>query len=196
MNSVDIGGDATATTRRSVLLASLMLLAASCSRRAALPVSDAADEPTPDPLFLSISRIITGHGDLNPITGARLSKAFADLAPDVHAKILRLPRIWNAGMSPDAALAAARAVGLEPVALAVVAAWYTGTAGTGPKAVTVSYRDALMQRPVADGLYSPTYALGGPAWWTAEPPEVRVVPSTTQTAPAPPTVGTPETRKP
>jgi hypothetical protein len=58
----------------------------------------------------------------------------------------------------------------RPTALANITAWYTGSVGKGPQAITVSYRDALMQRPVDDGLFPPTYAQGGPAWWTAEPP--------------------------
>jgi len=58
----------------------------------------------------------------------------------------------------------------KPAALAIITAWYTGTVGKGVHAVTVSYRDALMQRCVDDGLSPPTYVQGGPAWWTAAPP--------------------------
>ena len=36
--------------------------------------------------------------------------------------------------------------------------------------VALNGLDTLMQRPVDDGLFPPTYAQGGPAWWTAEPP--------------------------
>jgi hypothetical protein len=178
-----------------VLGASLLLLAAACAQHAASPpAADAVREPSPDPAFLAMSQVLTGHADIDALTAARLSDAFATLAPDVHAQIRTLCRTIRAGMTPDAALAAADGVGLKAVALTVVAAWYTGTAGSGPKAITVAYRDALMQRPVADALIPPTYALGGPAWWTAEPPEVGLTRPTVR-APNPPTTGTPEPKK-
>ena len=54
--------------------------------------------------------------------------------------------------------------------LTLVAAWYTGTVGHGQQAEIVSYADALMYRPVSDGLPVPTYCLDGPLWWSAPPP--------------------------
>lgn len=176
-------------SRRHVLAASLAILAAACAKRATAPI--AASEPQPDPVFLGLSRLLTGHDDLEPLTAARLSTAFAHIAPDVHRQIGHLAGIVRPGMSPDQALAAADAAGLKAVALTLVAAWYTGTAGSGSNAVTVSYREALMQRPVADALSPPTYALGGPAWWTAEPPPIGLSRPVAR-APAPPTVGNPE----
>lgn len=181
-------------TRRTVLGASLLLLAAACSKRAASPPIAGAPDPRPDPAFFTMSQILLGHSDIAPLTAARLSEAFATLAPDIHVQISTLSRTIRAGMTPIEALAAADAAGLKAAALVVVAAWYTGTAGSGPKAITVSYRDALMQRPVADALAPPTYALGGPGWWTAEPPEVGL-PCPTVRAPNPPTTGTPEPKK-
>lgn len=178
-------------TRRAVLGTSLLLLAAACSKHATSPPLAGARAPSPDPAFLAMSQVLLGHSDIDALTAARLSDAFATLAPDVHAQIRTLCRTIHTGMTPDDALAAADAIGLKAAALVVVAAWYTGTAGSGPKAITVSYRDALMQRPVADALAPPTYALGGPAWWTAAPPDVGLTRSTTR-APAPPTTGTPE----
>lgn len=181
-------------TRRAVLGTSLLLLAAACAKHAASPPAVAGRAPSPDPAFLAMSQVLTGHVDIDPLTAARLSDAFATLAPDVHAHIRTLCRTIRAGMTPDAALAAANAIGLSAVALTVVAAWYTGAAGSGSKAITVSYRDALMWRPTADALAPPTYALGGPAWWTAEPPEVGLTRPTVR-APSPPTTGTPEPKK-
>lgn len=186
-----IAEDSFAPTRRILLGFSLTLIAAACSKRAAIPLSALAAEPRPDPAFLALSQTITGHADLSPLTAARLSSAFADIAPAVQPHFSTLERLIRSDMSPDDALAVADSAGLKPVALAIVAAWYTGTAGSGPKAVTVSYHDALMQRPVADALSPPTYALGGPAWWTASPPEVGLS-RPLAPAPAPPTVGNPE----
>lgn len=183
--------NSTNTTRRHVLAASLVLLAAACAERAELPRSTLSHEPPADPVFLALSRTITGHDDLDALTAARLSSAFAAIAPPIHTQILALGRVLRSDMSPEDALAAADQADLKAIALTVVAAWYTGTAGSGLKAVTVSYRDALMQRPVADALSPPTYALGGPAWWTAEPPPVGLSRPVAR-APAPPTVGNPE----
>jgi hypothetical protein len=138
-----------------------------------------------------LSALLTGHADLDPLTGARLAAAFATLAPDVHAAFPTLGKLARPDMSPQDVLAAVDQSDLKSAALAIVAAWYTGTAGTGTKAITVSYRDALMQRPVADALAPSTYALGGPGWWTAPPPEVGLSRSTAQ-ASTPATTGSPE----
>ncbi|MES2533245.1 MAG: sugar dehydrogenase complex small subunit, partial [Pseudomonadota bacterium] len=94
------------------------------------------------------------------------------------------------GMAPDALLAAASSAGLRGTALSVVAAWYTGTVVAGGKTAVVAYEQALMYRPVADGLTVPTYCNEGPLWWTAPPPEAGV-PSPQQAAhpsPTPPPV--------
>ena len=162
-------------TRRAVL-ASLgaALLISACGRREAMPSAVAAPSPAPVEAgdFLRVSQALTGHPDLDATTAARLVQAFARAAPDVQAHFGALGAVVHAGVSAPEALAAATAAGLRPVALAIVAAWYTGTVGQGTRALTVSYRDALMQRPVADALTPPTYVGGGPGWWTAPPPDV------------------------
>lgn len=182
------------TTRRAVVGASLLLLAAACSRHSTRALVADEREPSPDPAFLAMSQVLLGDRDLSALTAARLADAFAMLAPDVHAQLPGLSRALHSDLSPDQAIAAADAVGLKAIALVIVAAWYTGTAGSGPKAITVSYRDALMHRPVADALAPPTYALGGPAWWTESPPDVGLS-RPAEAAPAPATVGTPEPKK-
>lgn len=186
------GGFAAPSTRRAVLIGlSVAMFAASCSRKPGAPDEAASNEPPENPEFVRLSALLTGHSDLDPLTGARLAAAFSTLAPDVHAQFPALGKLAHSGMPPQDLLAAADQAGLKPVALAIVAAWYTGTAGNGPKAITVSYRDALMQRPVADALAPPTYALGGPGWWIAPPPDVGLSRPTVQ-APVPATVGNPE----
>ena len=159
-------------TRRAVLVgASVALFGVACA-----PRPDGLGAATPqaasDPEFLRLSQTLTGHADLDPVTAGRLSAAFAQVAPDQHAHFKQLEALTKPGMAPADALAAATAVGLGPTVLAIVAAWYTGTAGSGTRAITVAYRDALMQRPVADALDPPTYAMGGPGWWVAAPPDV------------------------
>jgi hypothetical protein len=76
--------------------------------------------------------------------------------------------------------------------LTLVAAWYTGTVGYGAQAEMVSYVDALMYRPVSDGLRAPTYC-DGPIWWTEPPPAAGV--SAPAGMPLAPPVSPPRTPK-
>lgn len=159
----------TPASRRSVLIGiSVALFVAACGERrqksAAAPI-----EPEPDPAFLALSRALTGKQDLDPLTAARLSDAFRRTAPDIHNRFADLARLTKSG---PVSLLALDNHHLRAAALAIVAAWYTGSLGKGPRTVTVAYRDALMQRTVADAMYPPTYALGGPGWWTEAPPPV------------------------
>jgi hypothetical protein len=158
-------------TRRGFLLAvgSVSLLAA-CRDKAPAVATPAAAAPAArtDTAFLSLSRALTDKNDLDPATAERIEKAFATLQPDLHAQFPAL--VTLAGQVSGATALVAAAGEAQPAALAIITAWYTGTVGKGLHAVTVSYRDALMQRCVDDGLSPPTYVQGGPAWWTAAPP--------------------------
>ena len=158
-------------TRRGFLLAvgSVSLLAA-CRDKAAPRTTEPAAAPVAkaDPAFLDLSRALTGKNDLDPATADWIEKAFATLQPDLHAQFPAL--VTLAGQVSGAQALVDAAGDAKPAALAIITAWYTGTVGKGVHAVTVSYRDALMQRCVDDGLSPPTYVQGGPAWWTAAPP--------------------------
>jgi hypothetical protein len=176
-------------SRRSVVVsAGGALLLVACGRHAASSGEGIAKvAATADSIdFLHLSQALTGHADLDATTARRLVDAFAGAAPAMKALFASLGALARPGASPADMLAAATAVGLRPVASAIVAAWYTGTVGEGVKARTVSYRDALMQRTVADALLPPTYILGGPAWWTAPPPEVGVPARATHAVPITP----------
>ena len=129
-----------------------------------------------DPAFLGLSQALTGHADLDAVTAARISQGFGQLYPEMKAHFPTLVALAAEHPQPNALLAAATQSGLAEPALAIVAAWYMGTVGKGQDAISVAYADALMFRPVADALYPPTYSLGGPGWWTAEPPPVGVSP--------------------
>jgi len=160
-------------TRRHFLLGvgSASLLAA-CHGKVPATAVDAAPDKAPaskaDPSFLRLSQALTDKRDLDPATADRIEKAFATLQPDLHARFPALTAL--AGQTSGAQALLAAAGDARPAALAIITAWYTGTVGKGVHAVTVSYREALMQRPADDGLFPATYAQGGPAWWTAEPP--------------------------
>lgn len=166
---------------------------------------------TPPPLspqalaFLDFSKRITGHADLKPDTAARIEAAMRKTYPDFAAQSPRLNTLLQDQQEPKALLAAASEAGLRELTLAIVAAWYTGTIGKGKQAVVVSYAEALMYQPVADGQTVPTYCNYGPLWWTKAPPAIRVsapvepppsaplaAPAAAPAAPAPATTGTPE----
>lgn len=127
----------------------------------------AADVTTADAAFLQLSMALTGKRDLDPFVAGRIRVALAALDPATTAK---LPELQRLASSADAPAGIVAVPGVKDAALSIIAAWYTGTVGKGTRAVTVAYRDALMQRPVDDGLFPATYAMGGPAWWVAAPP--------------------------
>jgi hypothetical protein len=135
--------------------------------------------------FLALSRSVTGYQDLPVTTASRLFVAMQRADRDFAAKAGALAALVQGQPTPAALLEAAKAAGQQATMLAIVAAWYTGTAGSGENAEMVSYADALMFRPVADGITIATYCSNGPAWWTAAPPPVRVSPPVTKPAPAP-----------
>jgi len=136
--------------------------------------------------FLAFSKAITGHDDLDPVTAVRIREAMTrgDAAFAQHATALA--DLAGSDISPEALLEAAAGAGLRDAALAVVSAWYTGTVGEGPRATVVAYEQALMYRPVADGLSAPTYCNRGPVWWTEPPPEAGVPTPRQAAEPKPP----------
>ena len=112
--------------------------------------------------FLDLSRKVTGYGDLNPLTARRIHDALAAEGAAALEKLLSLA----AGKSDAKAIQAlAQEAGLGDTLTAVVSAWYTGTVTGKTQATVVAYREALMYRPVEDGLVVPTYCNKGPMWW-------------------------------
>jgi hypothetical protein len=143
--------------------------------------------------FFALSKRITGHADLKLETASRIEAAMRKTYPDFAVQAPQLAALAQADQEPKALLAAATDAGLRDLALAIVAAWYTGTVGKGKQAVVVSYAEALMYQPVADGQTVPTYCNYGPLWWTKAPPAIRVsapVAPAASIAPAPAKTGT------
>jgi hypothetical protein len=189
MDRSDIGFDGphqkprAGSTRRSLLLGTAAIITSTnlftLSRRAQAQGIAADSAPLDDQGFLKLSQAMTGHADLSAVTAARIFAAMRKADPDFAANAIALSRLARGDINPEALLAAAEGAGLRDTALAIVAAWYTGTVGKGPKAVVVSYVDALMYRPVGDGLTVPTYCSNGPLWWTAPPPAAQLAPPST-----------------
>ena len=150
-------------------------------------------------LFYTLSQTITGHRDLSAGTAARIEQAMRTNVAGFAEHLPQLGALLVTGQQANTLLAAATAAGsgLRELALAIVAAWYTGTvagnAAQGTKSVVVAYAEALMYRTVADGQVVPTYCNYGPLWWLKAPPAVGVsAPVAPKPAPAPATTGTPE----
>ncbi|KMS56208.1 dehydrogenase [Novosphingobium barchaimii LL02] len=170
------GDIASGMTRRAFAIGtavSLMLAACHGTAPSQIDGAEGVVAVPEDPVFLALSQAITGHPDLDPVIAARTAQAFRQLFPDIAATFAALAALARQHPNPTALLDATTPAQHE-AALAIVAAWYTGTVGTGVSAQAIAYADALMNRPVADALFPPTYQLGGPAWWTASPPSVEI----------------------
>ena len=191
-------------TRRHALIGLAALLAQagfwSNPLSAAMPAATAAPKAAPGSmLFYTLSQEITGHQDLRTETAARIEQAMRTNVPGFAEHLPALGALVKTGQPAKDLLAAATATdaSLRELALAIVAAWYTGTvagnAAQGTKSIVVAYAEALMYRTVADGQVVPTYCNYGPLWWLKAPPPVLVsAPVAPKPAPAPATTGTPE----
>lgn len=123
--------------------------------------------------FLKASQVLTGYDVLDPLTAQRISAAMIAQQPAMAEQLATLADLVQTPanlVTAEALLAAAKQAGVGDAALAVVAAWFKGTVGHGVTAQLVAYKEALMYRPVSDGLIVPTYCGNGPLWWTAPIP--------------------------
>jgi hypothetical protein len=160
----------------------------------------ASSDDIGDADFLSLSKAATGHIDLSTTTARRMLAAFKQADPGFARRATSLWQLHHDSQNPEEMLAEANAKGLHGTMLELIAGWYTGTVGAGENTHMVSYADALMYRPVADGLTIPTYCSNGPAWWTASPPLVGVGPPPANApsphAPAPTPSESPKSNQP
>jgi hypothetical protein len=164
------------TTRRLFLLATAAVstgigtMAGPADVLAQRPATGALDDAD----FLRLSKAAVGHDQLDMTIASRLFAALGHADPTFNDNAVGLARLVHGGQTPEGLLDAAKAIGLHETMLTLVAAWYTGTVGHGLQAEMVSYADALMYRPVDDGLPVPTYCLDGPLWWPGLPPPAGV----------------------
>lgn len=135
--------------------------------------------------FFALCQAVTGHADISPITARRIFAAMRGANPGFTQQAASLLALAKPGQAPEALQQAADAAGLRPAMMQMVEAWYTGTVGHGSSATLVSYAEALMYRPCADGLTVPTYCSNGPLWWTGAPPAAGVSAPIAAPPPAP-----------
>ncbi|OJY63788.1 MAG: hypothetical protein BGP09_00830 [Rhizobium sp. 60-20] len=126
--------------------------------------------------FFALSSVVTAKKDLDPVISRRIMEALVKDDPEMADRIAKLADLTKSHADATALKGAAAAIGLDGDVMKIVTAWYTGTIATKAGPVVVAYKDALMYRPVADGLTVPTYCNKGPIWWTALPPEISRIP--------------------
>jgi fructose 5-dehydrogenase small subunit len=164
------------TTRRTFLLATAAVISglSVLTEPQLAHAQQVATAALDDAEFLRLSKAVTGNADLDATISSRLMAALHRADPSFIDHAASLARLAQDGQLPEALLTAADAAGLSDTMLTLVAAWYTCTVGHGQQAEMVSYADALMYRPVSDGLPVPTYCFNGPLGWPGPPPPAGV----------------------
>ncbi|MGB3833186.1 MAG: sugar dehydrogenase complex small subunit [Mesorhizobium sp.] len=163
----------TISVTRRALLAGAALSVASLNF---LPAAGAQAPSAAETDFFDLSRAVTEKDDLDPVTAQRIMAALLKDDPDMAGRIGKLAALARNHATAKTFKEAAVAEGLDGDVMRIVTAWYTGTVDTTKGSVVVAYKDALMYRPVADGLTVPTYCSNGPTWWTGLPPEISRMP--------------------
>lgn len=120
--------------------------------------------------FYLVSQAVTEHKNLSEGTSAQIFNAFFRSQPDFAVQVGKLHALVKNDQSAIQLQQVAKQAELGGLLTSIVTAWYTGTVGNGTDSILVSYKDALMYRPVSDGLIVPTYCGNGPLWFTAAPP--------------------------
>ena len=107
--------------------------------------------------YLALSEKLTGYKGLNEQLASRYLDAFMTLFTGFEKQFLT-----------DKALQKK-----------VLHAWYTGTVGPNnqDQVMVVAYKNALMYRPTADGLPTPTYCFQGELWFSELPPGITKEPA-------------------
>lgn len=120
--------------------------------------------------FYLVSQAITEHKNLSEGASAQIFNALFRGQPDFPLQVSKLHALVNSNQTAKELQALAKQQGLGDLVTNIVTAWYTGSVGHGTDSILISYKDALMYRPVSDGLIVPTYCGNGPLWFTAAPP--------------------------
>lgn len=165
--------DATANRRpgrRALLGAAAATFLLAVGRRSSAEAAAQYDDAD----FMRLSRLLTDRTNLDPRIGHRLNAALAKAYRDFSTQVAACTAFAGAhGLTtaePFAAALQSQQPLLAPVLHIVVAAWYTGVAGDGPREGVIAYSEALMFDTVGDVLTVPSYCRAAPGYWTTKPP--------------------------
>lgn len=169
-----------APSRRHFLFGTAVLAAASLAGLGGLSIvrrahaQEAAAADTDFAAFMRLSQYLTGKTTLDVEIGRAILAGLHDDNPQVSAQIAQLNDFVAKSNTPASALQAVldgSHSALASLPGRTVSAWYLGVVGTGTKARTVAYEQALMYPPIADVIVMPSYARGVPGYW-ANPPRL------------------------
>lgn len=124
--------------------------------------------------FMDLSRYLTGKNSLDVEIGHAI---FANLVDgDLHftQQVAQLNDFVASSKTPANGLQQVldgSQPALATVPKRIMPAWYLGVVGTGARARTVAYEQALMYPPISDVIVMPSFARGVPGYW-AQPPRL------------------------
>jgi fructose 5-dehydrogenase small subunit len=129
--------------------------------------------------FIEFSKLATGHQQLDPALGATLFAALVEQDRAFTSKLTVLNQFARKRQITDveALDAVLRNNPLHDDLMGIIAAWYTGAVGKGPQAKAVTYGEALMYAPAADGSHNPGFCAGATnSWASLTRPPIDVLP--------------------
>src|SRR5271170_6621329 len=167
-------------SRRRTLLGAIALLLAPWASVPADGAGKAADRTGSGATrFIEFSKLATGHQQLDPALGATLFATLVEQDRAFTSKLAVLDQFARSRQitDVDALDAALRNNPLRDDLMGIIAAWYTGAVGTGPQAKAVTYGEAMMYAPAADGSHNPGFCAGATnSWGSLMRPPIDVLP--------------------
>lgn len=124
--------------------------------------------------FMRLSQYLTGKNSLDADIGHAIFANLIDGDPHFTQQVAQLNDFVASSTTPANGLQAvldSSQPALANVPKRIMPAWYLGVVGTGAKARTVAYEQALMYPPIADVIVMPSFARGVPGYW-AQPPHL------------------------
>lgn len=168
-------------TRRRLALASGAALVTAygwASSRTSFAQELVTTDQTGVTAFMTLSRFVTGHTNLNLETGTALLSGLQALRPTVQKDIAALNQRITQSEAPDIETFDAQLTNdpLRPLVLQIIKGWYAGVLENGTNAKVYAFGSALMYQTSRDNVVIPTYAHDGPNYWLAEPNPVDAMP--------------------
>lgn len=172
-------------SRRQFIFGSAIVVAAGLVglvRHTALPGLGSALAQTPTgsardaefAAFMRLSQYLTGKSSLDVEIGRAIFANLVDGDPHFVEQVAQLNDFVANSKTPANRVQQvldSNEPALANVPKRIMPSWYLGVVGTGAKARTVAYEQALMYPPIADVIVMPSFARGVPGYW-AQPPRL------------------------